>query len=147
VALLASAEFAELWPQAVSARVPSFPFRATAPSTAPQAVSVQREPSALQPAVAVEAAWVAAELPRVGAAAVSDAAELRQAAGVREASVAQPRVEAEAPAWAEAPRAARPSEGLRAVALSAAALACRRGQALPWLAPSPAARLAHAMAR
>jgi hypothetical protein len=104
-----------------------------------QAASAQPEPSALQPAEAAVAAWVAAELPRVGAGAASVAAELPQVEAAAARAV-----------WAVLPLvgAARPSEVPRAADLSAVASVCRPDRVLPWavLAPLPRALLAHAMA-
>jgi hypothetical protein len=151
-ALPARAEFAELWPEAVSARAAaqSFPVPGAALSAALQAVSVEPAPLA-RPVVG--AAWVVEALPQEGAAAASDAEAEPPQEGAAEASDAeagpQQGVAARAvavPRPAEVPQAALPSERPQVADLLAAAWVCRRDQALPLPGPRPAAQFAHAMA-
>ncbi len=96
--------------------------------------------AAALPQVEEAVAWVAEVPPQAVAAEVWVAEEPPQEAAAEvSGEVAAP--------WQEAvPRAARPSEGLRAADLSALlSWVCRRDQVLPSPAPSPAVKFAHAM--
>ena len=93
------------------------------------------------------AAWVAAAVPRLGAAAARGAAGVLQPGAAAQVGVAEVARQPAARDAAEVPRPAAPGVRVRARARPSAVLSVfRRDQALPWPAPSPAAGFARAMA-
>jgi hypothetical protein len=89
-------------------------------------------------------AWVAAAVLRPEVAAARGAAGALQPEAAARAGVEEEVLRPAAPDAAEGLRRAAPG-ALAAARPSAVPLVCRRDPALPWPAPSPAARFAHAM--
>jgi hypothetical protein len=126
-------------------RAAEVPVAAGAPRQAAAALgeAVERQPAAAALGEAVE---------RQPAAAALAGAAVRQPAAARDGAAAVRRPEAVAVAWGAAavrrPEAEAPDvRERRRVALPLAVpWASRRGQPLPWPAPRPVARFAHAMA-